>query len=244
MASVPENDLRLNLSMRAADHVWWEWYPASDRMILQSAGPCVLGYDLFDGVLHRDYWAERVHPEDAPRVMESLREHLEGKTDKWRVEHRFRARDGKWIWVEEFGEVRERSETGEPERVVGITRQVHDDHFLARLFGEADELLQALCESLPVAFWLRDASGVVCLASAAAGERLPGLRRSRPEDIAADAEEAAEWAEVIRAAVSGEGRRHLRRVRENGGVVTLSLETHPLTGRSGAVNIVEWIVPD
>ncbi|MCC5805461.1 MAG: PAS domain-containing protein [Opitutales bacterium] len=243
MATVPESDLRLDLSMRASDHVWWEWYPESGRMVLESAGPCVLGYDLFDGVCHRDYWAERIHPEDAPRVMASLREHMEGKTAQWRVEHRFRARDGKWIWVEEFGEVRDRLETGEPGRVVGITRQVHDDHFLARLFGEADELLKGLCESLPVAFWLRDASGVVCLASAAAGERLPRLRRSLPEDIAADEAEAAEWAAVIRGAALGEGRRHLRRVRQNGGVVDLFLETRPLTGRSGAVNILEWIVP-
>ncbi len=229
--------------MRASDHVWWEWYPASGRMVLESAGPCLLGYDLFDGVLNRDYWAERVHPEDAPRVMESLQDHLDGRSPQWRVEHRFRARDGKWIWVEEFGQVRDRNQAGEPERMVGITRQVHDDHCLARLFGEADDLLRGLCDSLPLEFWVRDLSGVVCLESVAAAKRMPGLWRSRPEDLAADEEEAAQWQEILREAAFGRGRRHVRRLAQSGGAATVSLETRPLTGRDGTVSILEWIVP-
>lgn len=243
MLSARENELRFEVSMRAADHVWWEWFPASGRMILESAGACVLGYDLVDGVMHRDYWVERLHPDDAPRVLASLDQHLRGETDFWRVEHRFRAREGNWIWVEEYGKVRERSPSGEAERLVGIMRQVHDDHFLARLFSEADDTVKGLCDALPLAFWLRDGEGRVTLASRPASGRWPDLRGSRPVDLAADAEEAARWHAVISDVVAtGASRTHVRRLRDGEQIVAIPLETCSLTSRTGMVTVLEWMV--
>ena len=48
--------------------------------------------------IHRTHWRTRLHPEDISIVEQARQANLAGQTTT--IEHRFRCRDGSWIWVE------------------------------------------------------------------------------------------------------------------------------------------------
>ena len=69
--------------------------------------------------LGADSLAGLVHPDELPAVRAALRAHVDGHTADYAMEHRLRTRDGGWRWIEARGTVTERSERGEPLRMVG-----------------------------------------------------------------------------------------------------------------------------
>jgi len=74
------------------------------------------GYAPEDCLANPDFWREGLHPEDAPRVMEGLKELF----DQGHIKHeyRFRRRDGSYIWI--YDELRiVRGADGEPLEMVG-----------------------------------------------------------------------------------------------------------------------------
>lgn len=60
-----------------------------------------------------------VHPDELEAVRAALRDHIDGVTMDYAIEHRLRTRDGGWRWIEARGAVTERGERGEPLRMVG-----------------------------------------------------------------------------------------------------------------------------
>jgi transcriptional regulator with PAS, ATPase and Fis domain len=64
-------------------------------------------------------WYERVHPEDLPKVEQSLVECVEGVKNKYSCEYRVRHENGDWIWVASSGVLVEKDEDGRGNRIVG-----------------------------------------------------------------------------------------------------------------------------
>ena len=60
----------------------------------------ILGYSAGDFLRDPGLWLKCIHPEDQPRVMEGASLLWEGK-ESVVLEHRFRHRDGHWVWIRE-----------------------------------------------------------------------------------------------------------------------------------------------
>lgn len=71
-------------------------------------------------------WSKNVHPDDAPRVMAVLKEHMEGKRSSYMAEYRLRNRNGHYLWVHDRGRVCEYDTSGQPARVVGMVQDISD----------------------------------------------------------------------------------------------------------------------
>lgn len=88
-------------------------------------------------------------PEEREPVWRSLQEHLDGKTEMWAMEHRYKDPQGDYKWVLEAGKVVVRTTDGSALRMVGITQNIHDKKM-------QDEELKRKNESLTEALKLRD----------------------------------------------------------------------------------------
>jgi diguanylate cyclase (GGDEF)-like protein/PAS domain S-box-containing protein len=84
-----------------------------------------------------DVWADRVHPEDLPRIMELIRRQHTGELQRVHMEYRERHRNGQYIWISSLGSPIEWYPNGRPKRIIGtdtdITEQKTAEDQLLRL---------------------------------------------------------------------------------------------------------------
>jgi two-component system cell cycle sensor histidine kinase/response regulator CckA len=111
------------------------------RLVLEQTGQLVYDLDLttnilkwsgaieqLTGYLPSEYqisvaeWAEQIHPDDRNEAMRLLEETMESGLP-YRVEYRYRRRDGSYFWVEDNG-VYLKDESGKPTRMLGAMKDI------------------------------------------------------------------------------------------------------------------------
>ena len=117
---------RLELALRGADLGVWDWNVPTGHVTYDERWVRMLDYA--PGELTPDYrtWETRVHPDDLPRVRDTLQAHLAGRTPFFEVEHRLRTKSGEWKWILARGQVVARDERGAPVRCTGTHLDLTD----------------------------------------------------------------------------------------------------------------------
>jgi len=100
----------------------WFWDFKENKVVFNPMKAEALGFQKEELPTYVDFqfFTDRLHPEDYERVMQVMREHLEGKLPVWEVKYRIRAKDGSYKTYYDRGKVTQRSETGEPLFLSGI----------------------------------------------------------------------------------------------------------------------------
>lgn len=118
------NEERLTLALESAELGLWDWHVTSGRVDFTDRWATMLGYDPDELDPSLATWEALLHPDDTDAVMKTLQEHLDGKTAIYETEHRLRAKDGSWRWIQDRGRVTERAADGSPIRAIGIHRDI------------------------------------------------------------------------------------------------------------------------
>ena len=135
--ALKESETRLRRVLRGSRDGFFDWNVASGEMFVSDRWARILGYEP-EELDHRvSVWKGLTHPEDLPELERVLDDHFAGKTPYFELEHRLRAKSGRWKWVQVRGTVVERDEEGKPLRAAGI----HTDIAAHKLLEE--ELVQA-----------------------------------------------------------------------------------------------------
>ena len=71
-----------------------------------------------------DVWADRVHPEDLPRIMDLIRRQHTGELQRVVMEYRERHRKGHYIWISSLGSPIEWFPDGRPKRIIGTDTDI------------------------------------------------------------------------------------------------------------------------
>jgi two-component system, cell cycle sensor histidine kinase and response regulator CckA len=169
--------------------------PTAGGLLLTWISPNVehlLGYTVPEA-LASDWWVDRLHPEDAPRVFQELGGFP--KRDFVQHEYRFRHKDGGYRWM--GAELRLiRGPSGEPVEVVGSWSDVTARKDAERRLQESEEQYRLLFDSNPHPMWVYDAETLAFLAVNEAAVRHYGYSRKEllamaivdirpPEDVPA-----------------------------------------------------------
>ena len=117
--AVRKSEARLRSVLEASTDAFWEWNVATGASFLSPRWAELLGYRLDELEPHVGTWERLVHPEDAPRVMEELKAHLEGASPRFVSEHRVITKSGEEKWLLDRGKVVERDADGKALRMVG-----------------------------------------------------------------------------------------------------------------------------
>ncbi len=132
---------RLSKIIVASNDGNWDWDLVTNVMTFDKRYYEMAGYEVDEFPYKFEEFQSRVHPNDIDFVMDMVQKHLDGKTDRLKVEFRFKKKNGEWLWIYGRGLVVERDENGVPLRFVGT----HTDISKLR---EAKEELQGLNEEL------------------------------------------------------------------------------------------------
>lgn len=152
---------RLDLISRASNDAVWDWDVRTNQIWWNDAFYRTFGFSRdFEPTF--DAWAQRVHPEDRDRVLQSLQQALERRSPTWSQEYRFMHANGSISYIVDRGFLVCDAD-GKPVRMVGSMVDVTslklaelDQRFLAE---ERQKLLQQLrlqFERMPIGYILVD----------------------------------------------------------------------------------------
>jgi len=115
---------RLELALLSGSMGWWEWNVESGLVDCSDSKITMLGYSVEGFPRTVEAFTTKIHPEDYERVMDNMRQHLEGKTPAYDVEYRIQRSDGTFIWYWDKGQIVSRTKHGRPLRLTGIVINV------------------------------------------------------------------------------------------------------------------------
>ncbi|GAD21239.1 EAL domain-containing protein [Acidovorax sp. MR-S7] len=113
-----ESDERFHLVARATADAIWDWNLVDDTMWWNEGMETLFGVPLESLPPDSRSWTERLHLEDAQRVLAGLDGVIQGTGEHWSDEYRFRRQDGSYAWVRDRGFVL-RDAQGRGWRMVG-----------------------------------------------------------------------------------------------------------------------------
>ena len=171
-----ESDQRLKIALEASDLGFWEWNITTNEVFVDHVYVKFVGRGDEHRVVPLEALAETVHPEDRPAFGAALRAAVSGATPKFQIDHRVRHSDGRWVWLETFGDVTERDAEGRALRMAGTHANITDRKQLERALSNTLRVMHTLLETLPLPVVIRDAERRVTMVNAAWEEML-GLPR-------------------------------------------------------------------
>lgn len=166
-----ESQERYCLAVQGATDGLWEWNFRTQAAYFSPRAKALLGYaddEIGHGVAE---WRARIQPDDLRHALEQLRAYMDGRIERFEVEHRMRHRDGSWRWVLARAVI-VRHASGKPDRLIGLysditprkrVQQVVIDlaEGLSGLQGEA--CLQLLVRRFAEALGVREAFVCECV---------------------------------------------------------------------------------
>jgi PAS domain S-box-containing protein len=192
---------RVELVHRAASTLIWEWDVASGQIKWSDVLEDMFGYDPARVEPSLDWWRERIHPEDRPRVVDGFERFLREDRRFWTDEYRFLTADRGYAAV--FGRAFMAYDAeARPVRVVGTLidlterRRLHEEQ---RFLSQASMILELSLDyesTLPtIARMAVNSMADACLLAVTAGEGFPPVVTAAHADprLQAVAEEAAAY---------------------------------------------------
>jgi PAS domain S-box-containing protein len=123
-AALQESELRWRFALEGNKEGVWDWDVAKGTVFFSKCWKDMLGYREDEIRNHYEEWSSRVHPDDLPRVLCRVGEHLEGKTEYYQDELRMRCKSGHFIWILCRGLVTSRDADGKPLRMIGTHKNI------------------------------------------------------------------------------------------------------------------------
>jgi len=93
------SEQRWQLAVKGTKDGIFDFNLLSGQVFYSSRWKTMLGYSEEDIGTSQEEWLSRIHPLDAPQVLEADQAHLEGKTPYFEHEYRLRCADGSYKWI-------------------------------------------------------------------------------------------------------------------------------------------------
>jgi PAS domain S-box-containing protein len=103
----------------------WEWELQTNELFWIDGGhKRVLGYDIENAFIPRNFWESRIHSDDKERVLAGLNKAMnEGAGSEWTEDYRFQKADGTYAYVHDRGYIIY-DKNKLPSRMIGTTLDV------------------------------------------------------------------------------------------------------------------------
>lgn len=140
--ALQQSEEKYRLAMEATQDGLWDWDVTTGSVYYSPGWNSMLGEK--DSENSYSTWEERIHPQDRPHILKTLRSHLAGETAAWIEEHRLRNAGGAWTWVLGRGRVVKRDCHGNPQRMVGTMTDINARKQAEKALRRSEERLKAL----------------------------------------------------------------------------------------------------
>ena len=126
----------------------WEWDLESNQVVINERWAQMIGYQPEElQPVTADTWTERIHPDDRDDFDRQLKEHLRGDTLHYICRCRVQHRDGRWLWIQDRGQVGTRAADGKALRMSGTHTDISSDMQRQEEIRQARSFLDALIDA-------------------------------------------------------------------------------------------------
>ena len=121
---IRQSEERFKIATESARIATWEWSAKEDRIHGSPMYVELFGFDpLFENVT--ELWQQRMHPDDRETAFREWNEHLNGSTEMYLTEFRYRKpEDTDYKWLYGAGKVTERDSDDNPLIMIGINQDI------------------------------------------------------------------------------------------------------------------------
>lgn len=138
---------RLQLALDASHICLWDWDLTRASMVHVNLSRLLGHPDCKEPELAQQL-LDHIHPNDLPDMRCAIVRHFKGQASDYRAVFRMRHADGQWRWMQDEGQVVERSADGRAQRMIGTRRDISDDRaareqlrLSATVFEQASEAI-------------------------------------------------------------------------------------------------------
>jgi len=118
----------------------WEWNAASGSIRVNERWAEMLGYALEElKPLTIEVWRRLCHPDDLAKSNGVFKRHFKGQLPYYECVVRLRHKEGHWVWIQDRGRLISRTETGEPEWVVGTHTDISEQYLNTQMLNKLAE---------------------------------------------------------------------------------------------------------
>ncbi len=121
--AIKESEERLKLTLWSSGDELWDWDVYRGQVYRANTWG-TLDFPQ-DDIRTTGAYDANIHPNDLKRVKDSLRGHLEGKSDFYELAYRAKTFKNQWIWILDRGKVVERDHNQQPIRMTGTLKNIH-----------------------------------------------------------------------------------------------------------------------
>ncbi|MBR7800373.1 EAL domain-containing protein [Undibacterium fentianense] len=114
-----EREQQLERVLEGTDQGYWDWNLETNQFEVSARWETMLGYEPGELDMHPDNWSTLVHPKEYAKALDSIQQHLAGKSPLHELELRCKTKNGEWRWILTRGKVVERAQDGTPLRMSG-----------------------------------------------------------------------------------------------------------------------------
>jgi PAS domain S-box-containing protein len=94
-----ESEQRLQYVLQGSRLGFWDWNLITNEVRRNEQWAEMLGYKIDEVEFTVKQWIDFVHPDDKALALESIKEHIDGKTPMHRLEYRMRSKNGQYKWI-------------------------------------------------------------------------------------------------------------------------------------------------
>jgi PAS domain S-box-containing protein len=138
---------RLQLCLRGNGDGIFEWDPRTGKVNFSDRIAEMFGYSATEVALGIDAWENLLHPDDKAAVLAVLHDHLDGKSDHYEIELRFRTKSGAYKWILARGQISGRDDTGRPLRMIAAITDISRLKHIEEELRIAQEVLEKRVEA-------------------------------------------------------------------------------------------------
>jgi len=118
---------RVDSALEMGAMSWWEWDVEQNIVRTGEAKHAMLGYTKDEIAKGYEGYTNLIHPDDYPKAMKAMMDHLHGKAKHYVVKYRIKHKNGNYLWYMDKGGIVLRTESGKPKMLVGIVMNITDE---------------------------------------------------------------------------------------------------------------------
>jgi PAS domain S-box-containing protein len=128
---------QLDIISKATSDTIWDWSLTQHTVTWNKGIKGIFGYkDVINNQTSSQWFESRIHPEDMPRIRQTLIQNLKSRNSRWKAQYRFKCADGRYKHVSDRGFVIFDSQ-GKASRIIGaiedISQRREEEHWLKLL---------------------------------------------------------------------------------------------------------------